>query len=303
MSLPNTPIVNAGLLYVNGLALDYLVIPSVPVSSFVSGKAFIIEPGQARDSTNTNDILLDQQFVNGVPYVLNNIAVGAVVNGLFVGANGCDQAVLAASSLYNVYVIASSKSTYTSNIELGGGPLNYLPPIGAASAAPANPFPAAGLLSLASNPAPYLPYGYDMYRLVGSVVTNSSADIVFLSQYGNGGPSLRTYSFAPVSVLSAGAATTFTAVSLASGIPTGDATQVILNVSYTSALAANTAQFLPYGSPLSGGTVGVVSFGGSVVGLQTGVITVPVGLDAGVPEILYKVVSGDTLSLSVVGYR
>lgn len=306
MSQPNYPIVNAGLLYVNGLALDYLSAPPAP---YVAGKVFLLEPGAARDSSNVNDIILPQVLdANGNPVYVSNYPEGAIINGLQVGANGVDAAVLAASQSYAIYMIASSESVSTSTNALGGGPSpNPLGPLAAPAAV--NPYPVAGLLSLnfpgsaSGVSAPVLPFGYDMYRLIGSAVTNSSANIVFLSQYGNQNGNLVTYSFAPISVLSAGAATTFTAVSLASAIPSGDATQVILSVSYTSALAANTAQFLPYGSPLSGGTVGVVSFGGSVAGLQTGIITVPIGLNAGVPTILYKVVSGDALSLSVVGYR
>jgi hypothetical protein len=166
-----------------------------------------------------------------------------------------------------------------------------------------NPYPAGGLLSLASNPVPFLPFGYDMYRLIGTAVTNSSADLVYLTQFGNGSGSLVSYSIPPVSVLTAGAATTFTAVSLASAIPSGVASQVVLSVSFTSALAGDMAEFLPYGSSLSGGSVGVVQFGGGPAGVQTGIVTVPVGSDAGVPEILYKVDSGDALSLSVIGYR
>jgi hypothetical protein len=142
-----------------------------------------------------------------------------------------------------------------------------------------------------------------MYRLIGTAVTNSSADLVYLTQFGNGSGSLVSYSIPPVSVLTAGAATTFTAVSLASAIPSGVASQVVLSVSFTSALAGDMAEFLPYGSSLSGGSVGVVQFGGGPAGVQTGIVTVPVGSDAGVPEILYKVDSGDALSLSVIGYR
>jgi len=307
MLRPNSPIVNAGLLYVNGLALDALVIPSVPVSSYVSGKAFIVEPGQARDSTNTNDIFLNQPFVDGVPYVLNNLPVGAVLNALQVGANGLDVGVLAASSLYNVYVIGSSLNVDSSLFAVGGGPLNFLPPNAPfdsvpaiPSAFPVNSVPGAVLLSLASNPVPFLPLGYDMYRLIGTAVTDVSADIAWLTYLGNGQSDIpQEYAFPPVSVLVAGAATTFTAVSLASAIPSGVASQVKLAVSYTSSLAGHIAQFLPYGSAL---TVGVVQFGGGPAGVQTGVVTVPVGSNAGVPTILYNVQAGDTLSLSVIGY-
>lgn len=309
MSVPNSPIVNAGHLYLDGLELAYLVIPSVPVSSYVAGKAFLMLPGQARDSTNINDIILPQASdAAGQPYVLNDYPVGAVVNGLQVGANGVDVAVLAASSAYAVYVIGSSISVFTSSSALGGGPSpNPLGPISASP--PVNPYPVAGLLSLASNEVPSLPSGYDMYRRVGTAMTDAGALVIDLIAFGENRD--LAFSNAPVRVLTAGAAVAFAAVPVAvgiapdAGVPAvyGAAKEVVLSVSYTSALAANTAEFLPFGSPGSAGSVGVVSFGGSVAGVQTGVVSVPVGYNAGVPTIMYKVVAGDTLTLSVVGFH
>lgn len=62
--MPNTPIVNAGVKYVNGLLLTR-----------TGNKTLGVAAGAARDSSNTNDIILD---------------TAASVNGLFVGANGVD---------------------------------------------------------------------------------------------------------------------------------------------------------------------------------------------------------------------
>lgn len=77
-----TPIVNAGIKYVNGLDI-----------ARTGNKTMTMAAGAARDWTNTNDVVLDE---------------AVTINGLSVGANGVDVAALAASSLYAVYVIGDS---------------------------------------------------------------------------------------------------------------------------------------------------------------------------------------------------
>lgn len=79
---PNVPIVNAGLLYANGLEL-----------AFASDSTFTIAAGAARDSTDTNDITLSA-----------SVTVDATVNG----ANGLDQGALANSTQYAVFLIGDS---------------------------------------------------------------------------------------------------------------------------------------------------------------------------------------------------
>lgn len=82
MSLPNYPIVNAGLKYVNGLDVSYS-----------AAKKVAIAPGACRDSLNINDIVLDAPLL---------------LDGAVVGVNGVDQAAFQASKFYAVYVIADS---------------------------------------------------------------------------------------------------------------------------------------------------------------------------------------------------
>lgn len=247
MSEPNVPIVNAGLLYVNGLGI------SNPSPSTLS-KTLNLAAGQARDSTNTNDIILNS---------------GVTINGALVGANGVDIAVLADSSLYAVYVIGDSTDHESP----------------------------AGLLSLNAS-TPSLPFGYDMYRRIGWVLTNASAQILTFWQYGNG--SGRTYYYdVGISALSAGVATSFTAVNLSTSVPP-IATQVIFKVDYTANATTDIASFLPYGSSA---TNGIVVFGYGVAAAQQGMLTVPIGLNSGVPEIQYKVTSGsDSLTLLTAGF-
>ena len=254
--IPNSPIVNAGLLYVNGLQI-----------SKTAAKEITMQLGAARDSTDTNDILLNPSA--NIP-----ILSPVVINGAYVGANGVDVAVLADSSFYAVYVIGDSTGYQ----------------------------PTAGLLSLNAT-TPNLPGGfpqggYDMYRRVGWVLTDGSANILQFWQYGNG--SGRTYYYdVGISALSAGAATSFTAIDLATSVPP-ITTEVLFNYTFTPTALGDLAEFLPYGSTA---TNGIIQISGGVAQAQVGMITVPTQLDAGAATALYKVTNTATLTLLTAGFK
>ena len=243
MSNPNSPIVNAGLLYANGLGI-----------AKTAAKIISMAAGAARDSTDTNDITLSALVS---------------INGANVGANGVDIAALVASSFYAVYVIGDS-TAYQS---------------------------AAGLLSLSAT-APSLPGGYDMYRRVGWILTDGSSNILQFWQYGQGEERMYYYDVG-ISELSGGSDTTFTAIDLATSVPP-IATEVLFDVTFTPDGATEVAEFLPFGSSASSG---FIRFGYGVAAAQVGVVTVPCRLDSGVPKVLYKVASGDTLTLLTVGFK
>jgi len=239
------PIVNAGLLYVNGLELSRTDDAYVAVAA-----------GAARDSSNVVDIIVNSALA---------------INGGAVGANGVDLAALAASSMYAVYVIADSTK--------------YNEP--------------AGLLSLASNAAPFLPSGYDVYRRIGWVLTDGSADLLEFYQFGSN--ETRAYYYdVGISELSAGNETTYTAIDLATSVPP-IATRVFLDVAYTPASATNLLQLIPGGSSA---TNGVVRFGYGVAAAQVGDAIAPCSLVSGVPQIEYKVSNGsDAATILVMGFE
>ncbi len=83
--VPTVPIVNAGLLYVNGCNL-----------SWVSTTAISVSAGRVRDSSDVNDIILSSA-------ASVSISVSGVVNGL-------DTGTIAASTMYYVYAIGNSLS-------------------------------------------------------------------------------------------------------------------------------------------------------------------------------------------------
>lgn len=242
MSVPNTPIVNAGVKYVNGLEI-----------AKTAAKVISMAAGAARNSTDENDIVL---------------STAVSINGATVGANGVDVAAIVLSSFYAVYVIGDS-TKYEST---------------------------AGLLSLSAT-TPNLPGGYDMYRRVGWVLTDGSANILQFWQYGEG-QERQYYYDVGISELSAGSSATFAEINLATSVPP-IATEVLFDVAYTPNGATDVAEFLPFGSAA---TSGFIRFGYGVAGAQVGVATVPCRLDSGVPKILYKVTAGDALTLLTVGY-
>lgn len=242
--MPNTPIVNAGIKYVNGLDI-----------AKTAAKIISMAPGAARDGTNTNDIILDSSIS---------------INGANVGANGVDVAAIIASTMYAVYVIGDST----------------------------NFKPTAGLLALASATSPNLPGGYDMYRRIGWVLTDGSANILQFWQYGEGQERMYYYDVG-ISELSGGSSTTFAAIDLATSVPPM-ATQVLFDITFTPDGATEVAEFLPFGSSA---TNGFVRFGTGVAGAQVGSIMVPCQLDTGVPKVQYKVASGDTLTLLTTGFK
>lgn len=230
-------------------------------------QTLVLFPGEARNNSNVNDIDLQSSTT-----VFNIPAI--TINGAIVGPNGMARAVMAANTSYYVFVIGDSNQKN----------------------------PTAGLLDTAQFGV-QLPNGYDMYRRVGFIHTDGSANILSFYQTGCGVE--RTYFYDVIAnCLTGGNATTFTPIQLNTNTGIFPANSfhglVYLDVTYTPAAAANIAQFLPAGSTA---TTGMVRFGTGVAATQIGQVCVPYRTLGGVPQIQYKVTAGgDSLTLSVAGY-
>jgi len=185
-------------------------------------------------------------IVLGSPTVLN-----FAVNGL----NGLDVGAAANSTFYALYVIAD--------------PTGYN---------------VSGVLASTSFTAPALPNGYGTFRLIGYWLTNGSAALI--SGYVSGISSARTHTYdTPLGVLSAGTATTATAVSLAASVPLIANTIVLLDAIFIPGTAGNSVLFTAGGSVATAGA----TLGGSVAGIaeQAQLIVISNAV-AGVQTILYK---------------
>lgn len=191
------------------------------------------------------------------------------LNGAVVGANGIDTGSLGASKLYYVYVIGDSSG-------------NNVP---------------ATLISLSATPL--LPSGYSIYRRIGYYYTNGSSDFIKVNMRGNG--DVKTYWYdAAISVLAAGAAETFTAVTLTNVPPVS--TNVILQAQFTPATAADSAGLRPAGSS---STAGFTVVSGVVAAKeQLSQVVMPCGVASSLAKVEYKNSAAScALTLQLLGFE
>lgn len=203
-----------------------------------------------------------------------NLSADQVINFATVGANGLDAGTIAANSWYAIHVIADSTGSHATK----------------------------GLASLSAT-APTLPSGYDIFRRVAWIRTESgAADIINFAQnvYGN----LREMTYIDnasyVTLLSSGSATTFTGTSLAAGMPS-TSTSANVRFIFNPATAGNAFYFRPTGNTTSiANCINKYSFGAGTGinfnGLAKIITNVSQSID-------YSVTEGtDTLSLIMYSY-
>lgn len=291
MAIPvGTPMVNLGNLYIDGLAIS----PGTTTS------LINLAAGAARDSTNTDDIVLP---------------VAVIINAAVVGANGIDTGALAASTFYYVYVIGSSLGanpdidieTQVSVLANGSVVLNgtvisegiVTPPTWSVT----NNFQPAGLISLSAT-APTLPFGYDMFRRVGSVLTSGGSVFLPFSQ-DSSSTSFRTVWYdTPISVLAATAAAAFTAQSLVTAVPVTALAGGSTDVFFQADLLPNApAAFVQLRRTGSAATNGNVKMSGDVAAVHHfDQLTCQASISAGVASIDWMTDAVSTVQLSVTGY-
>lgn len=288
--IPQNPAVNAGLLYINGLQLSNdAVAPNTVIN---------IAVGQCRDSTNTNDIFVNAVYnTNVVPPVLISNYVAA--STAFVGVGGLDSGAVAANTMYAVYAIGSSTSQpYLLNY----APINQVPPI----ELPFSKFPGAALLST-NFTAPALPAGYDMFRRIGTIVTNGASQIKLFTQIGSGSSRRMWYAAAIATDIAAAASTVgvFGAVNLnvTPTVPV-EATIVHLAASITPTAAGGYIRLQPAISTGGVTTAVYAAISGDVAAVaHVAPVSVPTGIIAGAPNTVgINYASTGVSTLSVAGF-
>ncbi len=204
----------------------------------------------------------------------NDIILSAVatVDNTENGLNGLDTGTVAADTLYSLYLIGDS----TQNND-------------------------AGLVLSLSATQPLLPVGYDMFRKIGYLRTDSTSD--FLLGYFSGSANERIFMYdAPIATaVTAGASTTDAAVSLATFVPAVAGLPVYMFFDLTPAAASRILTLKPYGAV--GAPFTVTSQVTAVH--MTGVALVQAQLLVGVPNIEYiwSAGGGDAVALNVAGYQ
>lgn len=195
----------------------------------------------------------------------------ATLNAAAKGINGIDTGALANNTLYAIYAVGDSTQNYP-----------------------------AGVMLSANLNAPLLAVNYDMYRKIGYVRTNGSAQ--FLLGYWSGSSNSRTFMYdAPIATaVTAGNATAYTAVDLSTFVPLVDYTPVYMAFAFTPGAASRVLNMTP-----GNGTGNAVAITGQVTSVVvSGNALVLTKVTTGVPEVDYKVSnSGDAVALNVAGYQ
>lgn len=233
-----------------------------------------------------NGLKISNNAVN--PDEIINIAVGSILDstGVFQlevdavltpsiansGLNGLDTGTVAANTLYAVHLVADPVTKQ----EIGA------------------------MFSLSSI-APLLPFGYSAFALVGYVRTDATSDIL-LGYWTAGNTGERTFMYdAPIATaITAGAATTDTAVTLATFVPAVDGVPVYVKYAMTPAAASRTLTLKTFGAV--GDMYQATSQVTSVVVRDTALVLS--ALNSGAPSIeyLWSAGGGDAVALNVAGY-
>jgi len=259
--IQNDPVITLPFLYKTGLIISN--------DATTPNTVLDIAQGQCRDSNDIMDITLG---ANNPNLEGNTVAAPLKLNAAVNGVNGLDTGSLAASTMYAVYMIADSR---------------YYKPV-------------ASILTLASNTAPLVPFGYDSYRLIGYWPTDSSSH--FLLGYVTGtANSLSFFYDAPqASNVTAGASTSYAAASLANIVPAVNNLSVLIQSVYTPHAAADTLKMQP-----GNGTCDMVTIEAPSTNVLYTDSALVSQLVTGVPTINYKVSSGTSpaaVAINVRGY-
>ncbi len=258
----SSPVINLPFKYIDGLVVSNdATTPDTLIN---------ISAGRARDSDDIMDITVGIANEN---LIGNTVAAPLVINSALSGVGGLDAGTIVVNRLYAVYVIASS---------------HYFKPV-------------VGLISLASNALPNLPFNYDSFRLIGYVATDASADFILGFMSLNGAN--RRWDYADVSaqtVLSAGASAAFANVIVSNFVPNKENVITRLETDFVANAADDTLELTKFGIATT-----MVTQRAAVAGATANTVgqaEVLAGLDAGTATVDYKVSAG-SVNIFVSGYE
>jgi len=240
---------------------------------------YIVGFGLSNDATTPNsllDIAAGQCRDSTDSFDIDSssaLKINSAVNGL----NGLDTGTIAASKVYGVIVVADPVS---------GNP--------------------TGAMITLTPLAPLLPFGYSIWRILGYVTTDSSSHFL-KGQWTAGGTGYRkfVYDVPQATAVTAGAATSLTAVDLSALVPSGIA-ELPVNIYYSFTPNAAGDTFLMQGVNRSSSGYATKITGQVTTIVVSGNAEVIAELNASSsnkPEINYKVSSGsDAVAIDVAGY-
>lgn len=227
----------------------------------------------SNDATTPNtklDIAVGTCLDSTATYQLS-LTSPVVINAASNGLNGLDTGSLAASKVYSVYLVADPVSQQATG----------------------------AMISLAATPL--LPFGYSAFALIGYITTDSSSH--FLPGYWTDNDSATRkfiYDAPQATAVTAGNATSYTAVDLSALVPNLSNFPVYINYAFTPGAASRTLKMQGAASTgdqiiVTGQVTSVVVSGQSPVWAQTA---------SSKPEINYVVSNaGDAVAINVAGYE
>lgn len=236
-----------------------------------------IAAGQCRDFTNSIDMPLGTSAPFGPPINGSTTAAPLVLDATTTGANGLDTGSLVASKVYGVYIIGDSR---------------YIKPI-------------ACLLSLdSSTTPPQLPFGYDSFRQCGYGVTDASSHFLKAYCFNAGHYRKFIYDAPQATAITAGAATSYTAIDLSALVPQPFAGNPNIPTYIQAKLTPNAANDTLKLQPANG-TGDAVTINGQVTTVPIyEMVQVMAQIALTVPTINYKVSSGSAAAaINVCGFE
>lgn len=199
--------------------------------------------------------------------IASSLTVDFSVNGL----NGLDTGSIGASKVYAFYAVADS----------------------------ANKNPSGFIATLATNSSPLMPYGYDSSRLVLYWSSDASSHLLKGYMYGNSNSKRFVYDAVQATAITAGNATSYTAVDLTGLVP--PLNNIAVNIkSATTPSAAGRGVFL---QPVNATGDAIVILGQVTSVVINSYNDVLAQLTSSLAKINYKVSNGsDAVALSVAGF-
>lgn len=251
--------------------LPYLAINEI-IPAYSTTTALTLTAGVCRDQTNVWDINIGN-YGGIVANVTANTST--TINGAANGLNGLDTGSLAAATLYYIYVVGDVISGNTT-----------------------------GAIISTSGPSvgPLMPFGYNVFRLVGYIRTAGGGATFIKGFYsGNGNFRLFKYELAQVTAITAGNATAYTNISLAISVPPVENTPVYISSDYIPQAAGNILNVKGFNESSSAISISVTGQVATVHVTSTQKILAQ--LNSGVPTVSYKVGNaGDAVAINVWGY-
>lgn len=201
-----------------------------------------------------------------------SLSTAQTVTATTSGLNGLDTGTFAASTVYAVYLVAD--------------PITQQP---------------TGCIMSTSTSGPLMPFGYSAYALIGYITTDASTH--FLKGYWTGGNTGRRtfmYDAPQATAVTAGSATSYTAVNLSAWIPVTSAKLVWINTAFTPGAASRTLKMQPVSG--TGDAIVITGQVTSVVVTTQSMLFCDVA--TGMSEINYVVSNaGDAVAINVAGYE